>query len=37
MRPIINSMGGLGSDAHCQAGAQRLAMARIADWLERNF
>ncbi|WP_326826103.1 alpha/beta hydrolase family protein [Streptosporangium sp. NBC_01756] len=27
----------LGSDAHCQAGAQRLAMARIADWLERNF
>jgi hypothetical protein len=23
-----------GADAHCQAGAQRLAMARIYDWLD---
>ncbi|WP_214324266.1 alpha/beta hydrolase family protein [Nonomuraea sediminis] len=26
-----------GGDAHCQLGAQRLAMARIAAWLERTF
>jgi pimeloyl-ACP methyl ester carboxylesterase len=26
-----------GADAHCQSGAQRLALARIADWLERTW
>ncbi|MEU8246780.1 alpha/beta fold hydrolase [Nonomuraea sp. NPDC048916] len=26
-----------GADAHCQSGAQRLALARISDWLERIF
>jgi alpha-beta hydrolase superfamily lysophospholipase len=26
-----------GADAHCQSGAQRLALARISDWLERTF
>jgi hypothetical protein len=23
-----------GADEHCQAGAQRLAMARVCDWLD---
>ncbi|MFF0306507.1 alpha/beta hydrolase [Streptosporangium sp. NPDC004379] len=26
-----------GADAHCQSGAQRLAMARIGDWLDTTF
>ncbi|MER5627054.1 alpha/beta fold hydrolase [Streptosporangium sp. NPDC002544] len=26
-----------GADAHCQSGAQRLAMARISDWLDETF
>ncbi|MFI6324913.1 alpha/beta hydrolase family protein [Nonomuraea sp. NPDC050556] len=26
-----------GGDAHCQSGAQRLAMARIGDWLEETL
>ncbi|MEV8633300.1 alpha/beta hydrolase [Streptosporangium sp. NPDC051023] len=26
-----------GADAHCQSGAQRLAMGRIGDWLERTL
>lgn len=26
-----------GADAHCQSGAQRLAMARIAKWLEETL
>jgi len=26
-----------GADAHCQAGAQRLAMARIGDWLAETL
>ncbi|MFD7030718.1 alpha/beta hydrolase family protein [Streptomyces sp. NPDC059917] len=26
-----------GADAHCQAGAQRLAFARIYDWLDRTL
>ncbi|MFI5979629.1 alpha/beta fold hydrolase [Streptomyces sp. NPDC051555] len=26
-----------GADAHCQAGAQRLAFARIYDWLDRTM
>lgn len=27
----------LGAGAHCHAGAQRLAMARIGDWLDSTF
>jgi alpha-beta hydrolase superfamily lysophospholipase len=27
----------LGAGAHCHAGAQRLAMARIGDWLDATF
>lgn len=27
----------LGAGAHCHAGAQRLAMARIGDWLDTTF
>jgi pimeloyl-ACP methyl ester carboxylesterase len=26
-----------GADAHCQSGAQRLALARIYDWLDDVF
>ncbi|MEU8270421.1 hypothetical protein AB0B89_25100 [Sphaerisporangium sp. NPDC049002] len=26
-----------GADAHCHSGAQRLAMARISDWLDETF
>ena len=26
-----------GADVHCQIGAQRLAFARIYDWLEETF
>jgi hypothetical protein len=26
-----------GADVHCQTGAQRLAFARIYDWLEETF
>ena len=28
---------GEGAGAHCQAGAQRLAMTRIGDWLDETF
>ncbi|MEU1876899.1 alpha/beta fold hydrolase [Streptosporangium sp. NPDC020072] len=36
-KTLIEFHGSEGADAHCQSGAQRLAMARIGDWLERTF
>lgn len=36
-KTLIEFSAAEGADAHCQSGAQKLALARIADWLERTF
>ncbi|MER0483741.1 alpha/beta fold hydrolase [Streptomyces sp. Edi2] len=33
-KTLLEFTAGQGADAHCQAGAQRLAFARIYDWLD---
>ncbi|MGK9237278.1 alpha/beta fold hydrolase [Inquilinus limosus] len=36
-KTFLEFTGELGDDEHCQAGAQRLAIARISDWLDDTF
>ncbi|MCS0636025.1 alpha/beta fold hydrolase [Streptomyces sp. LP05-1] len=36
-RTLLEFTAEQGADAHCQAGAQRLAYARIFDWLDDTF
>ncbi|QFY07037.1 alpha/beta fold hydrolase [Nonomuraea phyllanthi] len=36
-KTLIEFSAAEGADAHCQSGAQKLALARIADWLEGAF
>lgn len=36
-KTLLRFTGEEGADAHCHVGAQRLAMARIYDWLDRTL
>ncbi|MFB9893110.1 alpha/beta hydrolase family protein [Planobispora takensis] len=36
-KTFLEFTAGEGGGAHCQSGAQRLAMARIGDWLDETF
>jgi alpha-beta hydrolase superfamily lysophospholipase len=36
-KTLMTFTGAEGADAHCQSGAQRLALGRIANWLERTW
>ncbi|MEV1245697.1 hypothetical protein ACIBO2_52840 [Nonomuraea sp. NPDC050022] len=36
-KTLLEFTGEQGADAHCQSGAQRLAFARVYDWLDDVF